>query len=667
VRNLNLGVVAHVDAGKTTLTERLLFAAGVIDEVGSVDHGSTQTDSLALERQRGITIKSAVVSFETHGVRVNLIDTPGHPDFIAEVERALRVLDGAVLVVSAVEGVQAQTRVLMRALQRLGVPTLIFVNKIDRTGARHDSLVDELRERLTPAVVPMGRPTSLGTRAAEFEPFAASDPRLATVLADQLSEHDDRILSAYVEGETLSPSALADRLADQVGRALVHPVLFGAALTGAGVDALMAALPMLAPAGGDAVTQPASAAVFKVERGPRGERLAFVRMRSGTLHTRDVVSVAGRLAKVTGIQVFDRGGASVVASADAGRIAVLSGLGEVRIGDTVGESSAPISPAQSFAPPTLDSVVAPVHPEDRGRLHVALTQLAEQDPLIDLREDSVRQEAHLSLYGEVQKEVIAATLADDFGVEATFRDSVTICIERPSGAGHAVEAIRVGENPFLATVGLRVVPDAIGSGVSFGLEVELGAMPYSFFRAVEETVRETLTQGLYGWDVRDIAVVMTRSGYWPRQSRMHGTFDKSMSSTAGDFRGLTPLVVMDALRRAGTDVYEPLHRFRLDLPADALRAVTAVLGRMRAVPHTTAPAGRSYVIEGVLPAASVHRLRRELPGATSGEGVLESEFDGYQRVVGDPPRRERWGHDPLDRKRYLLSVTRQRLVDAGLD
>ena len=166
MQTLNLGILAHVDAGKTTLTERLLYAAGVIDEIGSVDEGTTQTDSLALEQQRGITIKSAVVSFTIADVTVNLIDTPGHPDFIAEVERALSVLDGVVLVISAVEGVQPQTRMLMRALQRLRVPTLIFVNKIDRAGARDERVLQEISERLTPAIVAMGSVRDLGTRAA---------------------------------------------------------------------------------------------------------------------------------------------------------------------------------------------------------------------------------------------------------------------------------------------------------------------------------------------------------------------------------------------------------------------------------------------------------------------------------------------------------------------
>ncbi len=245
---LNLGILAHVDAGKTTLTERLLFAAGVIDEIGSVDAGSTQTDSLALERQRGITIKSAVVSFVLDGVTVNLIDTPGHPDFIAEVERVLSVLDGAVLVVSAVEGVQAQTRVLMRTLQRLGIPTLIFVNKIDRGGASAERVLEEISERLTPAIVPMGTTSGLGTRTADFVPYGPGEVRFASALAESLAEQDDALLAEYVEDEgAVSYSRLRAELAAQTRRALVHPVFLGSAITGSGVDALIAGLTELLP------------------------------------------------------------------------------------------------------------------------------------------------------------------------------------------------------------------------------------------------------------------------------------------------------------------------------------------------------------------------------------------------------------------------------------
>ncbi|MFJ3305358.1 GTP-binding protein [Streptomyces sp. NPDC086549] len=666
---LNLGILAHVDAGKTSLTERLLHTAGVIDEIGSVDDGSTRTDTLALERQRGITIKSAVVSFPLDGVTVNLIDTPGHPDFIAEVERVLGVLDGAVLVVSAVEGVQAQTRVLMRTLRRLRIPTLVFVNKIDRRGAQDEAVLRSMARRLTRSVVPMGRAAGLGTRDARFV------PGLGQAALDVLADHDDELLSAYVENvenaeNAVSSDRLRAALAERTRQALVHPVYFGSAITGAGVPELITGIErLLPPAGGDP-DGPLSGTVFKVERGPVGEKVAYARIFSGTLRTRDrILFGAGpEEGKVTAVSVFDHGTDAREEGVAAGRIARLWGLGGIRTGDKIwgspragaAEGGGVPSAAYEhhFAPPTLETVVVPGRDVDRRSLHVALTQLAEQDPLIDVRHDAVRREASVSLYGEVQKEVIQATLADEYGLDVTFRETTTICVERPAGTGTAVEYNKRDPNPFLATVGLRVDPAPVGSGVDFRLEVELGAMPYAFFKAVEDTVRETLDQGLHGWRVTDCAVTMTHSGYSPRQSHAHQGFDKSMSSTGADFRGLTPLVLVEALRRAGTRVYEPMHRFRLEAPADTLGALLPVLARLGAVPQTTATHGSGCVLEGVVPAARVHALEQRLPGLTRGEGELESAFDHYAAVTrGTVPQRPRTDHNPLNRKEYLLNVT----------
>ncbi|PWI13698.1 GTP-binding protein [Streptomyces sp. Act143] len=655
---LNLGILAHVDAGKTSLTERLLHSVGVIDEIGSVDAGSTQTDTLALERRRGITIKSAVVSFPVDDVTVNLIDTPGHPDFIAEVERVLGVLDGVVLVVSAVEGVQAQTRVLMRTLQRLRIPTLIFVNKIDRRGARYGSVLDALAERLTPALVPMGRAVGLGTREAAFEP--------GPVAADVLAEQDEELLAAYVDG-SLAADRVRAALVAQTRQALVHPVYFGSAVTGAGVPELIAGIAELLPGADGDPEGPVSGSVFKVERGPAGEKVAYARMFSGTLRVRDRVPFGEarggggrREGRVTAVSVFDHGTDVREDGVPAGRIARLWGLGDIRIGDPLGEPRK--AHGHFFAPPTLETVVVPGPGTDRRALHIALGRLAEQDPLIGLRHDEVRQELSVSLYGEVQKEVIEATLAEEFGLAVAFRETTPLCVERPVGTGAAAEFIKKDANPFLATVGLRVDPAPPGTGVTFGLEVELGAMPYAFFRAVEDTVRETLAQGLHGWQVADCAVTMTHSGYWPRQSHAHQGFDKSMSSTGADFRGLTPLVLVEALRRAGTRVYEPMHRFRLEAPADTLGALLPMLSAARAVPETTETRGALCVLEGVVPAARVHALEQRLPGLTRGEGEWGSAFEDYAPVAGGEtvPERPRTDHNPLDRKEYLLNVTGRR-------
>ncbi|MFD6304515.1 GTP-binding protein, partial [Streptomyces sp. NPDC060223] len=648
---LNLGILAHVDAGKTSLTERLLHAVGVIDEIGSVDDGNTQTDSLALERQRGITIKSAVVSFTIDDVTVNLIDTPGHPDFIAEVERVLSVLDGAVLVVSAVEGVQAQTRVLMRTLQRLRIPTLVFVNKIDRAGAQYERVLERISARLTPAIVPMGEVGEQGTRDAHFVPFG--DAKLRAPLLDLLAEHDDDLLAAYVEGRVPDDRLRAD-LARQTGQALVHPVYFGSAMTGAGIAELISGIKELLPTseGEGEGEGPVSGTVFKVERGPAGEKIAYVRMFSGVKRNRDRLAFRdGEEGKVTAISVFDRGSAVRETFVAAGRIGKLWGLADIRIGDTIGVPRKSSAGEHFFSPPTLETVVAPCRPHDKGALHLVLTQLAEQDPLINLRQDEVRRETSVSLYGEVQKEVIQATLAEEFGIDVVFRETTPLCIERPVGTGTAVEFNGKDPNPFLATVGLRVDPAPVDSGVEFRLEVELGAMPYAFFKAVEDTVRQTLEQGIHGWRVTDCTVTMTHSGYSPRQSHAHQGFDKSMSSTGADFRGLTPLVVMSALREAGTRVYEPMHRFRLEAPADTLGAVLPVLAKQRAVPQTTEMRGATSVLEGRVPVARVHELEQQLPGLTRGEGELECAFDHYAPVVrGTVPDRPRTDLNPLDRK-----------------
>ncbi|WBB69424.1 TetM/TetW/TetO/TetS family tetracycline resistance ribosomal protection protein [Micromonospora sp. WMMD812] len=657
---LNVGILAHVDAGKTSLTERLLHTVGVTDEVGSVDDGTTRTDTLALERQRGITIRSAVVSFVVDGVTVNLIDTPGHPDFIAEVERVLDLLDGVVLVVSAVEGVQAQTRVLMRTLQRLRLPTLIFINKIDRAGADPERVLRDIADRLAPSVVATGAVRAAGTADACFVPHADGDPGFTRQLLDRLTAGDDRLLAEYVADERrLTGRRLRAALAAQSRRALVHPVYAGSAITGAGVAALVDGLTTLLPTGGSGADGPASGTVFKVERGPSGEKLAYVRMFGGTVRLRDRLAVGGRVTTVTGIEVFDLGSRVRADAVAAGRIALLRGLGDVRIGDPVGAVRHGTAGNRHFASPSLETVVVPERRTDQGALYTALSELAEQDPLINVRRDAVRGDISVSLYGEVQKEVIQATLAEEYGLAVGFRETTAVYVERLVGAGAAVELIGVAPNPFLATVGLRVAPGEPGGGITFRLGVELGSMPPAFFTAVEETVRSTLRQGLHGWQVLDCAVTMTHSGYWARQSHSHGTFDKSMSSTAGDFRNLTPLVLIDALTHAGTRVEEPVHRFRLEVPTDVLAAVLPVLAGLEAVPHSTLAVGRSSVVEGVVPARRVHAVERRLPALTRGEAIFEATFDHHRPVRGEPPSRPRWDHNPTDRKEYLLAVNRR--------
>jgi len=662
-KTLNLGILAHVDAGKTTLTEQLLYAAGVIHQPGSVDAGTTQTDSLALERQRGITIKSAVTSFPIGDVSVNLIDTPGHPDFIAEVERVLSVLDGAVLVISAVEGVQPQARILMRALRRLRIPTLLFVNKIDRPGADTERVLRAISERLNLAIMAMGSASALGTPDADFRPSGAGDAGFRARLAEVLADRDDGILAAYVDdAEGIPYRRLREELAAQARRALVHPVFFGSAITGAGIGPLMAGIAELLPAAAGDADGPVSGSVFKIERAIGGQKIAYVRISSGTVRARDRLRFGVDLEdKVTAIAVFERGPAVQRESVSAGEIGKLWGLDDVQIGDRIGQVGTNGTRHQ-FPPPTLESVVVARDPADRARLRVALGQIAEQDPLMNLRQDDNRQETYVSLYGEVQKEVIQATLANDFGIEVTFRETTMIYIERPAGCGSGVEFLQADTHPFSATVGLRVEPGPTGSGIEFRLDVHARDVPIyiykttgSFTEAMTQYVRDTFLEGLYGWEVTDCVVTMDECNYYigdgPKKQVL-----STPRTTAADFRKLTPLVLMHALKRAGTVVCEPMARLTLEIPMAAMGAVLSALAQLGAAVDPPLVRGELCVLETLLPSAQVHGLQQQLPGLTSGEGVLESAFGGYQPVRGYIPIRSRTDNNPLDPKEYIRKV-----------
>ena len=637
---LNIGIVAHVDAGKTSLTERLLFDTGVIDRLGSVDAGDTRTDTGELERQRGITIRSAVAAFAVGDVQVNLIDTPGHADFIAEVERALGVLDGVVLLLSAVEGVQAGTRILMKTLRRLRLPTLLFVNKIDRPGARGDALLADIRRTLAPVVVPMATAHDLGTARARVSAHRLDDPADRERIAETLAEADEAILAQVVEGPSPGAAPLRAALAARTADATVHPVYFGSALGGQGVGALVEGMVQLippAPVGGG--TEPRGT-VFAVQQRPHGERTAHVRLYEGELHARRRIALHRREAdgasgsltrKITSLEVVGRPPGDD-GPLTPGNIAVLHGLPGIRTGDRVGPAPGPgatvpgdRTAAPLFPSPTLETVVRPQDPARAAALRSALLDLADQDPLLRVR-SAPDGATSVLLHGEVQKEIIAATLSQAYGIETEFAPSRVVCVERPCGVGEAHEEIaRRGHTGPWATVGLRVEPGARDSGPVFTYETELGALPHGFHQAIEETVLATLRRGPRGLAVTDCRVVLTRSGF------------VGPVSTAGDFRTVTPVVLLRALRRAGTRVHEPYHAFEVELPLDALAPVTARLTALGAELGETSGGRHSWLLSGVLPARHVREAEGVLPQLTRGEGVWTSHPSGDRPVREGTP------------------------------
>ena len=664
-KTLNLGIFAHVDAGKTTLAERLLFDNGTTHEFGSVDAGTTQTDSSELERERGITIRLAVASFNTGSLQVNLVDTPGHPDFIAEVDRALSVLDGAVLVLSAAEGIQSQTRTLMRSLRRLRKPTLIFINKVDRLETGTRDLLDDIQHKLAPHIVPLSSVRRAGNQNMQVFRSALDSQCQLRDIAEVLAENDEGVLEQLVEGSVPSREEVHELLVRQTGAAQIHPVFFGSALTGEGVSELTDGIRTLLPTGdGDTSGEPRGI-VFAIDRTGGKGKVAYLRLFSGSLRERQRVTfwrrdsrgtvseLTGRIARleVVGEQIADIGwqgeanrplnGNLRASELSAGNIGRLRGFPQVRIGDLLGEWN--ISPFMyNFVPPSLATIVRARQPGQEVPLHAALVSLADEDPLIQTRAIGSGATS-LLLYGEIQKEVIEARLKREFGVEPVFGEVQPVYLERPVGVGESVSELdpRAQNEMFWAAVGLRIEPNEVGGGIIFKREVKLGTMPQAFHRAIEDTVFDSLQQGLYGWPVKDCLVTLIHVGC------------SAVTSTAADFRNLTPLVLMRAMKIAATQVYEPCHSLEIEVPPDVIGNVVSHLTVLGANVTQSVSKGAWGRVEAEVPVRLVQEFSLALPRLSRGEGMVWSHPGPDRPIRRSIPIQARFDGNPLNYDEYM--------------
>ncbi|MFB5253852.1 GTP-binding protein [Bacillus mycoides] len=640
---INIGIVAHVDAGKTSLTERILYETNVIKEVGRVDSGNTQTDSMELERQRGITIKASVVSFFIDDLKVNVIDTPGHADFIAEVERSFRVLDGAILVISAVEGVQAQTKILMRTLQKLNIPTVLFVNKIDRSGANTEKVMKQIKAILSNDVFPFYSVENEGTKEARIIEYKSYDDCI-----ERLVPYKESLLASYVNNERIPDALLRKELEKQIQQANVFPIFFGSAMTGIGVTELLENISALIPATKSAQDETLSGVVFKIERESSGEKIAYVRLFSGCLHVRKYVDIQrseslSHKEKIKKMCIFHNGNAVQASTVHSGEFCKVWGLTNIKIGDIIGERTDYIKDIH-FAEPQMEAAIEAVPKERIHDLYAALMELCEEDPLIKVWKDNVHNELYIRLFGEVQKEVIETTLYEKYRLQVTFSNTRVVCIEKPIRIGNSVEVMGEKANPFYATIGFKVERGELNSGITYNLGVELGSLPLAFHKAIEDTVFQTLKQGLYGWEVTDIIVTLTHTGY------------ASPVTTASDFRNLTPLVLMAALKQAETCVYEPLNEFELTVPE---QAISTAMYKLAAIPTTFAEPtlhNDSYHLTGSLPVSKTENFKRMLHSFTEGEGIFTTKPGDFTKLTAPFPTRKRVDFNPLNRKDYLLHV-----------
>lgn len=639
---INIGIVAHVDAGKTTTTENLLYYSGVIKNIGSVDLGNTQTDSMDLERKRGITIKSSATSFTFNNVKVNLIDTPGHVDFISEVERSLSVLDGAILVVSAVEGIQSQTRILFNTLRKLGIPTIIFINKLDRVGANFTKVFNEIKKTMCSKIVKLQEIYSEGCR--EVSVNHTFKENIIDNAIDVLSDLDEEFLDEYVSGVNHKVEEIEEKLFKYSREGNLYPVFSGAASIGVGIKDLLNGISKYLPFSSEDYEGDLSGVVFKIERTETKEKKVYIRLFKGKLSVREKIEVSNndRVEKVKKINALENGKPIEVSTIYAGDIGVLYGLTSFKVGDVIGVPNHRIK-SISIARPTLKTKISSINKEENNELFKALTLLTEEDPLLELGRDENEKDIYVNLFGEVQMEILSSILNDNYGIKVEFSNIQTIYKETPKGIGTATMNMREKFNPFWASVGLKIEPLERGEGLKYISEVTTGFLPKSFQNAIEEAVLKTSKQGLFGWEVTDIKVTLTFSEF------------SSPVSTPADFRDLTPMVFMEALYKAGTKLLEPIHEFELRIPQEVLSKALWDLETMRAEFNNPIIEGEEFLIKGLIPVENSKEYKMKIASYTGGKGMFLTRFYGYTEIIIEEAKvRERSTYDPLNKKEYLL-------------
>ena len=633
---INIGILAHVDAGKTTLTESLLYASGAISEPGSVEKGTTRTDTMFLERQRGITIQAAVTSFQWHRCKVNIVDTPGHMDFLAEVYRSLAVLDGAILVISAKDGVQAQTRILFHALRKMNIPTVIFINKIDQVGIDLEGVYQSVRDKLSADII-IKQTVSLSSKITLTENTNAE-------VWDSVIENNDELLAKYIAGESISQKELAQEEQRRVQDASLLPVYHGSAKNGLGIQQLMDAVIGLFQPTKEQGSAALCGRVFKVEYTDCGQRLVYLRLYSGTLRLRDTVALAGReKLKITEMRIPSKGEIVRTDTAHKGEIVILPS-DSLRLNDILGDKTQLPREMWSDVPfPMLRTTITPKTAEQRDRLLDALTQIADTDPLLHYEVDSTTHEIILSFLGRMQLEVVSALLTEKYKIETAVKEPTVIYLERPlKVASHTIH-IEVPPNPFWASIGLSVTPLPLGSGVKYESRVSLGYLNQSFQNAVMDGIRYGLEQGLCGWNVTDCKICFEYGLYY------------SPVSTPADFRSLAPIVLEQALKKSGTQLLEPYLSFTLYAPQEYLSRAYHDAPKYCATIETAQVKKDEVVFTGEIPVRCIQAYRTDLAFYTNGRSVCLTELKGYQATVGEPVIQPRRPNSRLDKVRHMFS------------
>ena len=668
----NIGIIAHIDAGKTTTTERILYYSGRTYRLGNVDEGTTVTDWMAQERERGITIVSAAVTAEWKGYQINVIDTPGHIDFTAEVQRSLRVLDGGVVVFDAVQGVEPQSETVWRQADRYGVPRICFINKMDRIGASFEYTLGTIKSRLGANAIPMQMPIGsesgfkgmidlMTMQAVSFDEELGKDPKYSEIPADlavqaeemrqqmieKIAELDDDLTMKYLEGETITNEELKAGLRKAVLESKATPVFCGSSLKNKGVQLVLDAVIDYLPSPNDILPAkaidlkteeeitlttdddaPLTALIFKIVSDPYVGRLAYFRVYSGTLTTGAMAynPAKGRKERIGRLLRMYADRREDITDVYAGDIGAILGLKDSFTGDTLCDSSHPVVLERiTFPDPVISIAIEPKSTADQARMANALQRLSEEDPTFQVQSDENTGQTIIKGMGELHLDVLVDRMLREFKVQANVgkpRVSYRETITKPVSSLSYKYVKQSGGHGQYGHVVFALEPLDRGSGIVFENKISGGSIPKEYIPAVEKGVKEAVESGvLAGYPVTDLKVKLIDGSY-------HEVDSSEMAFKMAAIMGLR-----EGLQKGGSVLLEPIMKVEVVVPEEYLGEVLGqVTSRRGEVQGMEVRPGNAQAVRGSIPLAEMFGYATELRSGTQGRGVFTMEFDHYAPV-----------------------------------
>ncbi len=668
----NIGIIAHIDAGKTTTTERILFYTGKTHRIGSVDDGTTVTDWMEQERERGITIVSAAISAEWKGYQINVIDTPGHIDFTAEVQRSLRVLDGGVVIFDAVQGVEPQSETVWRQADRYGVPRICFVNKMDRVGASFERTIQTIIDRLGANPIAMQLP--IGSEAAFkgavdlltmqgiiWEDDLGKEPRIIEIPADlkktaqearhtmieKIAELDDHLTVKYLEGVEISVDELKTALRKAVVANKCYPVFCGSSLKNKGVQVMLDAVIDYLPSPADIPSvngsepgkpenlielptrddAPLSALVFKIVTDPYVGRLAYFRVYSGVISQGQTVinSTKGRKERIGRLIRMHADRREDITEVRAGDIGAVLGFKDTFTGDTLCDNKQIVLESITFPEPVISIAIEPKSTADQEKMGEALRKLSEEDPTFRVRSDENTGQTIISGMGELHLDILVDRMLREFRVQANvgaprvaYRESITRTVPEINYK----YAKQTGGHGMYGHVVLKFEPGVRGSGVIFEDAIRGGTVPREYIPAVEKGVKEAAESGvLAGYPVVDLKVTL-----------FDGSFHE-VDSNEMAFKLAASMAFKEGVQKGAPVLLEPMMKVEVVVPEEFLGDVMGQINSRRGnIQGMEIRPGNAQAVRALVPLAEMFGYATQLRSATQGRGVFSMEFDHYAPI-----------------------------------